>query len=86
MSAFFLTGSVTICPECGSDQVVQLAGPPGPYSSTPINDSSIQDSDINVPISQSLQEVSDALLTSVASFLSKPFVKTDHFSVNVHSG
>ncbi|XP_029696317.1 serine/threonine-protein kinase 11-interacting protein [Takifugu rubripes] len=49
-------GSVTICPECGSDQVVQLAGPPGPYSSTPINNSSIQDSDVNVPINQSLQE------------------------------
>lgn len=75
MIAFFLIGSVTICPECGSDQVVQLAGPPGPYSSTPMNNSSIQDSDINVPINQSLQEVSDALLTSVARFPPKLFVE-----------
>lgn len=75
MIAFFLIGGVTICPECGSDQVVQLAGPSGPYSSTPINNSSIQDSDINVPINQSLQEVSAALSTSVASFTSGPFVE-----------
>lgn len=49
---------MTVCPECGSDQVVQLAGQPGPYSSTLINNSSIQDSDISLQISQSLQEVS----------------------------
>lgn len=55
MIAFFLTGSVTICPECGSDQVVQLAGP---HSSTPINNSSIQGSDISLQINQSLQELS----------------------------
>lgn len=53
-----LTGSVTLCPECGSDQVVQLAGQPGPYSSVPINNSLVQDSDINLQISRSLQEVS----------------------------
>lgn len=47
-----------ICPECGSDQVVQLAGQSGPYSSTPINNSSVQDSDISLQINQSLQEVS----------------------------
>lgn len=66
MIAFFLIGSVTICPECGSDQVVQLAGPPGPYSSTPIDNSSIQDSDVNVPINQSPQEVSDALCSQLS--------------------
>lgn len=49
---------MTICPECGSDQVVQLAGQPGPYSSTPINSSSMQDNDISLQINQSLQEVS----------------------------
>lgn len=60
MIDFFLSlaGSVTLCPECGSDQVVQLAGQPGPNNSIPINNSSIQDSDISLQISQSLQEVS----------------------------
>uniref|UniRef100_A0A8C2XPG4 Serine/threonine-protein kinase 11-interacting protein n=1 Tax=Cyclopterus lumpus TaxID=8103 RepID=A0A8C2XPG4_CYCLU len=34
-----------ICPECGSDHVVQLAGHPTPYSSTPIQDSPALESD-----------------------------------------
>lgn len=66
---------MTICPECGSDQVVQLAGQPGPYSSTPINNSSIEDSDMNLTINQSLQEVSKALLTFIDPLPSNPFVE-----------
>lgn len=56
---------MTICPECGSDQVVQLAGQPHPYSSTPINNSLIQDSEVGLLINHSLQgssKVSDTLL------------------------
>lgn len=58
MTAFVLTGSATYCPECGSDQVVQLAGQAGPFNSTLINNSSIQDGDTSLQVSQSLQELS----------------------------
>lgn len=81
MVAFFLTGSVTICPECGSDQVVQLAGQPGPYSSTPINNSSNQGSDTSLQINQSLQElskVSEALWTPLSLLPWNLFVQTAH--------
>lgn len=58
MIAFVLTGSTTICPECGSDQVVQLAGQAGPFNSTFINNSSIQDGETSLQANQSLQELS----------------------------
>lgn len=58
MTAFVLTGSATYCPECGSDQVVQLAGQAGPFNSTLINSSSIQDGGTSLQVNQSLQELS----------------------------
>ena len=42
---FFFSGNSNICPECGSDHVVQLAAQSPPYCSTPIRGSSRPDSE-----------------------------------------
>lgn len=55
---FFLLFSenINICPECGSDHVVQLASQSTPYSSTPIHRSPRPDSgDEHLDITQSTQ-------------------------------
>uniref|UniRef100_UPI0037E8D0BE serine/threonine-protein kinase 11-interacting protein n=1 Tax=Semicossyphus pulcher TaxID=241346 RepID=UPI0037E8D0BE len=51
-------GNGNICPECGSDHVVQLAGQPAPQSSTPIRHSSRPDSeDDHLDMTQSTRSI-----------------------------
>ncbi|XP_070711928.1 serine/threonine-protein kinase 11-interacting protein isoform X3 [Pempheris klunzingeri] len=50
-------GNSNVCPDCGSDHVVQLAGQSAPYSSTPIHHSLRPDSeDSRLNITQSKQD------------------------------
>ncbi|XP_034533610.1 serine/threonine-protein kinase 11-interacting protein isoform X2 [Notolabrus celidotus] len=52
------TESSNICPDCGSDHVVQLAVQSAPYTSTPIRQSSRPDSeDDHLDLSQSLRSI-----------------------------
>lgn len=69
---------MTICPECGSDQVVQLAGQPDPDRNMAINNLSKEGSDISLQISQSLQEVSKVNGSLYPCFLGIFLDRTDH--------
>lgn len=52
-----------ICPECGSDHVIQLAGQSAPFCSTPINRSLRPDSEDDLDTAQSVQSVDKVRLT-----------------------
>ncbi|XP_044043779.1 serine/threonine-protein kinase 11-interacting protein isoform X2 [Siniperca chuatsi] len=66
-------GNSNICPECGSDHVVQLAGQSTPYSSTPIHCSSRPDSeDDHLDITQSTRSVNKQDDYTDASISSSP--------------
>ncbi|XP_028255884.1 serine/threonine-protein kinase 11-interacting protein isoform X2 [Parambassis ranga] len=54
-------GKIHICPECGSDHVVQVVSQAAPYSSTPIHHSSRPDSeDDHLDITQSTRSINKA--------------------------
>ena len=63
-----LPGNANICPECGSDHVVQLAGQAAPCCSTPIRCSSRPDSeDDRLDITQSTRSANKVSLISKTS-------------------
>lgn len=65
-SYFFFAGGCNICPECGSDHVVQLAGQSTPRSSTPIKRSSTpQSEDDHLDINQSSRRTNKVTFSSV---------------------
>ncbi|XP_060888124.1 serine/threonine-protein kinase 11-interacting protein isoform X2 [Labrus mixtus] len=69
-------GSSNICPDCGSDHVVQLASQPTPYTSTPIRQSSRPDSeDDHLDITQSTRSVNKDNYTD-ASISSSPILES----------
>ncbi|XP_039997864.1 serine/threonine-protein kinase 11-interacting protein isoform X2 [Xiphias gladius] len=69
-------GISNICPECGSDHVVQLAGQSTPYSSTPIHRSSRPNSeDDHLNITQSTHSANKDDYTD-ASISSSPILET----------
>ncbi|XP_076579725.1 serine/threonine-protein kinase 11-interacting protein isoform X1 [Chaetodon auriga] len=69
-------GNSNICPECGSDHVVQLAGRSAPYSSTPIRGSPRPDSeDEHLDITQSTRSANKDDYTD-ASISSSPILET----------
>ncbi|XP_022617624.1 serine/threonine-protein kinase 11-interacting protein isoform X1 [Seriola dumerili] len=69
-------GNSNICPECGSDHVVQLAVQSTPYSSTPIHRPSRPDSeDDHLDITQSTRSVTKDDYTD-ASISSSPILET----------
>ncbi|XP_040888609.1 serine/threonine-protein kinase 11-interacting protein isoform X2 [Toxotes jaculatrix] len=69
-------GNSTVCPECGSDHVVQLAGQSTPYSSTPIRHPSRPDSeDDHLDITQSTRSVNKDDYTD-ASISSSPILES----------
>ncbi|XP_070786725.1 serine/threonine-protein kinase 11-interacting protein [Enoplosus armatus] len=68
-------GNCNICPECGSDHVVQLAGQSSPYSSTPIRRSSRPDrEDGHLDVTQSTQSANKDDYTD-ASISSSPILE-----------
>lgn len=61
----FFPGNNNICPECGSDHVVQLAGQSAPYCSTPIKRSLRPDSeDEQLDIIQNMQSATKVFRNS----------------------
>ncbi|KAM9334363.1 serine/threonine-protein kinase 11-interacting protein [Symphorus nematophorus] len=69
-------GNSDICPECGSDHVVQLAGQSTPYSSTPIRHSSRPDSeDDRLDITQSTRSANKQDDYTDASISSSPILQ-----------
>ncbi|XP_020497825.2 serine/threonine-protein kinase 11-interacting protein isoform X1 [Labrus bergylta] len=69
-------GSSNICPDCGSDHVVQLASQPTPYTSTPIRQSSRPDSeDDHLDTTQSTRSVNKDDYTD-ASISSSPILES----------
>ncbi|KAG7503586.1 hypothetical protein JOB18_041325 [Solea senegalensis] len=66
-----------ICPQCGSDHVVERTGQPTPYSSTPINYSPLLESeDDHLHISQSSRSVHKVDGDTDASVSSSPILGT----------
>ncbi|XP_062270667.1 LOW QUALITY PROTEIN: serine/threonine-protein kinase 11-interacting protein [Scomber scombrus] len=69
-------GNANICPECGSDHVVQLAGQPAPCCSTPIRRPSRPDSeDERLDITQSTRSANKEDYTD-ASISSSPILES----------
>uniref|UniRef100_A0A4W6F133 Serine/threonine-protein kinase 11-interacting protein n=1 Tax=Lates calcarifer TaxID=8187 RepID=A0A4W6F133_LATCA len=71
--------AINICPECGSDHVVQLAGLSTPYSSTPIHRPSRPDSeDDHLDVTQSTCSANKVCLTNDVDLLSEDYEAVDH--------
>lgn len=66
----YFPGNANICPECGSDHVVQLAGQPAPHCSTPIRRPSRPDSEDDcLDMTQSTHNANKVSLIRIKSFL-----------------
>ncbi|XP_008299492.1 serine/threonine-protein kinase 11-interacting protein [Stegastes partitus] len=59
-------GKSHICPECGSDHVVQVAGQSAPYSSTPIRSSRPDSDDDHLDITQSTRSATQCDYTDAS--------------------
>ncbi|XP_047432374.1 serine/threonine-protein kinase 11-interacting protein isoform X2 [Mugil cephalus] len=61
-------GATRVCPECGSDHVVQVADQPAPYSSTPVRHSPRTESEDDLlDVSRSANKLDDYTDASVSS-------------------
>ncbi|CAJ1086801.1 serine/threonine-protein kinase 11-interacting protein isoform X3 [Xyrichtys novacula] len=71
-------GSSNICPDCGSDHVVQLASQSAPHTSTPIRNSSRPDSeDDHLDLNQSFPSLNKENLTNSSSKSSSPTLEAN---------